>query len=95
MECVGYLMSTITGKMSDTRAIRKCQQLNNLVAMVTQLVHPGDTVVDFCSGGVRIQSHRFLQKSQEIKCLMSALIFIPNDDNLNPIKNTLAGAVVV
>ncbi|XP_063041597.1 glutathione S-transferase C-terminal domain-containing protein [Engraulis encrasicolus] len=40
-----------TGKMSDTRAIRKCQQLNNLVAMVTQLVHPGDTVVDFCSGG--------------------------------------------
>ncbi|XP_076120999.1 glutathione S-transferase C-terminal domain-containing protein [Alosa pseudoharengus] len=40
-----------TGKMSDTRAIRKCQQLNNLVAMVTELAHPGNIVVDFCSGG--------------------------------------------
>ncbi|XP_031429081.1 glutathione S-transferase C-terminal domain-containing protein isoform X2 [Clupea harengus] len=40
-----------TGEMSDTRAIRKCQQINNLVAMVTELVHPGNTVVDFCSGG--------------------------------------------
>uniref|UniRef100_A0A8C1TYR5 Glutathione S-transferase C-terminal domain-containing protein n=1 Tax=Cyprinus carpio TaxID=7962 RepID=A0A8C1TYR5_CYPCA len=40
------------GKMSDTRAVRKQQQLNNLVAMVTELAHPGHTVVDFCSGGV-------------------------------------------
>ncbi|KAK2909226.1 hypothetical protein Q8A67_005063 [Cirrhinus molitorella] len=39
------------GKMSDVRAIRKQQQLNNLVAMVTELAHPGHTVVDFCSGG--------------------------------------------
>ncbi|KAI4883378.1 hypothetical protein NFI96_013593 [Prochilodus magdalenae] len=39
------------GKMSDTRAVRKRQQLNNLVAMVTELAHPGDTIVDFCSGG--------------------------------------------
>uniref|UniRef100_A0A8C1U0M4 Glutathione S-transferase C-terminal domain-containing protein n=1 Tax=Cyprinus carpio TaxID=7962 RepID=A0A8C1U0M4_CYPCA len=39
------------GKMSDTRAVRKQQQLNNLVAMVTELAHPGHTVVDFCSGG--------------------------------------------
>ncbi|MEQ2251278.1 hypothetical protein ILYODFUR_009213 [Ilyodon furcidens] len=37
-------------KMSNIRAIRKMQQLNNLVAMVTELARPGDTVVDFCSG---------------------------------------------
>ncbi|MEQ2298637.1 hypothetical protein AMECASPLE_007398 [Ameca splendens] len=36
--------------MSNIRAIRKMQQLNNLVAMVTELARPGDTVVDFCSG---------------------------------------------
>ncbi|KAL6487825.1 hypothetical protein MHYP_G00044510 [Metynnis hypsauchen] len=39
------------GKMSDTRALRKRQQLNNLIAMVTELAHPGHTIVDFCSGG--------------------------------------------
>lgn len=39
------------GKMSDVRAARKRQQLNNLVAMVTELARPGNTVVDFCSGG--------------------------------------------
>lgn len=39
--------------MSDVRAARKRQQLNNLVAMVTELARPGNTVVDFCSGGVR------------------------------------------
>ncbi|KAJ8281070.1 hypothetical protein GJAV_G00063150 [Gymnothorax javanicus] len=39
------------GKMSDARAVRKRQQLNNLVAMVTRLARSGDTVVDFCSGG--------------------------------------------
>uniref|UniRef100_A0A3Q3W2I3 Glutathione S-transferase C-terminal domain-containing protein n=1 Tax=Mola mola TaxID=94237 RepID=A0A3Q3W2I3_MOLML len=38
------------GKMSNIRAFRKRQQLNNLVAMVTQLARPGQTVVDFCSG---------------------------------------------
>ncbi|KAF6738332.1 Glutathione S-transferase C-terminal domain-containing protein [Oryzias melastigma] len=38
------------GKMSNIRAIRKMQQLNNLVAMVTDLARPGDTIVDFCSG---------------------------------------------
>ncbi|XP_049577411.1 glutathione S-transferase C-terminal domain-containing protein isoform X1 [Syngnathus scovelli] len=38
------------GKMSNIRTVRKRQQLNNLVAMVTQLAKPGDTVVDFCSG---------------------------------------------
>uniref|UniRef100_A0A673N8R4 Glutathione S-transferase C-terminal domain-containing protein n=1 Tax=Sinocyclocheilus rhinocerous TaxID=307959 RepID=A0A673N8R4_9TELE len=39
------------GKMSDAPAVRKQQQLNNLVAMVTELARPGHTVVDFCSGG--------------------------------------------
>ncbi|XP_045573572.1 glutathione S-transferase C-terminal domain-containing protein-like [Salmo salar] len=39
------------GKVSDVRAARKRQQLNNLVAMVTELAGPGDTVEDFCSGG--------------------------------------------
>ncbi|KAM3864812.1 glutathione S-transferase C-terminal domain-containing protein [Diretmus argenteus] len=39
------------GKMSDLRAVRKRQQLNNLVVMVTELARPGFTVVDFCSGG--------------------------------------------
>ncbi|XP_061686355.1 glutathione S-transferase C-terminal domain-containing protein isoform X2 [Syngnathoides biaculeatus] len=38
------------GKMSSVRTVRKRQQLNNLVAMVTQLAKPGYTIVDFCSG---------------------------------------------
>ncbi|XP_013863195.1 glutathione S-transferase C-terminal domain-containing protein [Austrofundulus limnaeus] len=38
------------GKMSNIRAVRKMQQLNNLVAMVTELARPRCTVVDFCSG---------------------------------------------
>ncbi|XP_068607145.1 glutathione S-transferase C-terminal domain-containing protein [Brachionichthys hirsutus] len=38
------------GKMSDVRAVRKRQQLNNLVAMVTELARPRQTLVDFCSG---------------------------------------------
>ncbi|KAI9525627.1 hypothetical protein NQZ68_006176 [Dissostichus eleginoides] len=37
-------------KMSNIRAVRKRQQLNNLVAMVTEIARPGYTVVDFCSG---------------------------------------------
>ncbi|XP_003226439.2 glutathione S-transferase C-terminal domain-containing protein isoform X2 [Anolis carolinensis] len=39
------------GKMSSDRALRKQQQLNNLVALVAKLAKPGDIVVDFCSGG--------------------------------------------
>ncbi|XP_043100860.1 LOW QUALITY PROTEIN: glutathione S-transferase C-terminal domain-containing protein-like [Puntigrus tetrazona] len=39
------------GKMSDARAVRKQQQLNNLVAMVMEQARHGHTVVDFCSGG--------------------------------------------
>nr|XP_020457721.1 glutathione S-transferase C-terminal domain-containing protein isoform X2 [Monopterus albus] len=38
------------GKMSNIRAVRKQEQLNNLVAMVAQLAKPGYTIVDFCSG---------------------------------------------
>uniref|UniRef100_A0A3P8T5C1 Glutathione S-transferase C-terminal domain-containing protein n=1 Tax=Amphiprion percula TaxID=161767 RepID=A0A3P8T5C1_AMPPE len=38
------------GKMSNIRAVRKMQQLNNLVAMVAELARPGYTIVDFCSG---------------------------------------------
>ncbi|XP_029368455.1 glutathione S-transferase C-terminal domain-containing protein [Echeneis naucrates] len=38
------------GKMSNIRAVRKRQQLNNLVAMVIDLARPGYTIVDFCSG---------------------------------------------
>ncbi|XP_074849582.1 glutathione S-transferase C-terminal domain-containing protein isoform X2 [Carettochelys insculpta] len=39
------------GKMSSDRALRKQQQLNNLVSIVTKLSKPGDVIVDFCSGG--------------------------------------------
>ena len=42
--------------MSNIRAARKRQQLNNLVAMVTDLARPGYTVVDFCSGTVCVCS---------------------------------------
>ncbi|XP_024430625.2 glutathione S-transferase C-terminal domain-containing protein [Desmodus rotundus] len=39
------------GKMSSDRALRKQQQLNNLVYMVANQAKPGDRIVDFCSGG--------------------------------------------
>ncbi|XP_053111089.1 glutathione S-transferase C-terminal domain-containing protein isoform X5 [Hemicordylus capensis] len=39
------------GKMSNDRALRKQQQLNNIVALVTKLAKSGDMIVDFCSGG--------------------------------------------
>lgn len=42
----------LPGKMSSDRALRKQQQLNNLVYMVTTQAKPGDRIVDFCSGGV-------------------------------------------
>ncbi|NXA36462.1 GSTCD protein, partial [Eudromia elegans] len=37
--------------MSRDRALRKQQQLNNLLAVVKKLAKPGDVIVDFCSGG--------------------------------------------
>lgn len=48
-----FFFYLLAGKMSNVRAVRKRQQLNNLVAMVTELARPGYTVVDFCSGTVR------------------------------------------
>ncbi|XP_015990084.2 glutathione S-transferase C-terminal domain-containing protein isoform X3 [Rousettus aegyptiacus] len=39
------------GKMPYDRALRKQQQLNNLVYVVTNRAKPGDRIVDFCSGG--------------------------------------------
>uniref|UniRef100_A0A8C9Q8P2 Glutathione S-transferase C-terminal domain-containing protein n=2 Tax=Marmotini TaxID=337730 RepID=A0A8C9Q8P2_SPEDA len=39
------------GKMSSDRALRKQQQLNNLVYVVIKQAKPGDRIVDFCSGG--------------------------------------------
>ncbi|XP_073897583.1 glutathione S-transferase C-terminal domain-containing protein isoform X2 [Castor canadensis] len=39
------------GKMSSDRALRKQQQLNNLVYVVINQAKPHDRIVDFCSGG--------------------------------------------
>ncbi|KAM8879909.1 glutathione S-transferase C-terminal domain-containing protein [Spinachia spinachia] len=43
-------ISPTEGNVSNVRVVKKRQQLNNLVAMVTALARPGHTVVDFCSG---------------------------------------------
>uniref|UniRef100_A0A2K6EP84 Glutathione S-transferase C-terminal domain-containing protein n=1 Tax=Propithecus coquereli TaxID=379532 RepID=A0A2K6EP84_PROCO len=43
--------NTFFRKMSIDRALRKQQQLNNLVYVVTNQAKPGDRIVDFCSGG--------------------------------------------
>ncbi|XP_074252634.1 glutathione S-transferase C-terminal domain-containing protein isoform X2 [Saimiri boliviensis] len=48
------------GKMSSDRALRKQQQLNNLVYMVTNQAKPGDRIVDFCSGGVTLIENKEL-----------------------------------
>ncbi|CAM4475701.1 unnamed protein product [Leuciscus chuanchicus] len=50
-ESLPMAVNPTEGKMSDARAVRKQQQLNNLLAAVTDMAHPGNTVVDFCSGG--------------------------------------------
>lgn len=52
LQCWVIYYLLFSGKMSDTRAVRKQQQLNNLVAMVKELAGPHHTLVDFCSGGV-------------------------------------------
>lgn len=44
-------VSPAEGKMSSDRALRKQQQLNNLLSVVSNMAKPGDTIVDFCSGG--------------------------------------------
>ncbi|XP_012583183.1 PREDICTED: glutathione S-transferase C-terminal domain-containing protein [Condylura cristata] len=48
------------GKMSNDRALRKQQQLNNLVYVVTNQARPGDRIVDFCSGGVTLIENKEL-----------------------------------
>lgn len=50
--CSDHSLFASLGKMSSDRALRKQQQLNNLVALVKKLARPGDVIVDFCSGGV-------------------------------------------
>ncbi len=44
-----------TGGLPVTRVERKCQQLENLATAVCSIAKPGDTIVDFCSGGVSKQ----------------------------------------
>ncbi|KAG8593028.1 hypothetical protein GDO81_000707 [Engystomops pustulosus] len=44
-------VSPAEGKMSSDRALRKQQQLNNLLSVVSNMAKPGNTIVDFCSGG--------------------------------------------
>ncbi|KAK7097418.1 glutathione S-transferase C-terminal domain-containing protein-like isoform X2 [Littorina saxatilis] len=39
------------GKVPAKRVERKCQQLENLVTAVQEVARPGNTIVDFCSGG--------------------------------------------
>ncbi|XP_051021463.1 glutathione S-transferase C-terminal domain-containing protein isoform X2 [Acomys russatus] len=48
------------GKMSTDRALRKQQQLNNLVYVVLNQAKPGDRIVDFCSGGVTLIENKEL-----------------------------------
>ncbi|XP_037010346.2 glutathione S-transferase C-terminal domain-containing protein isoform X2 [Artibeus jamaicensis] len=50
-DCLPAAVSPKEGKMSSDRALRKQQQLNNLVYMVANQAKPGDRIVDFCSGG--------------------------------------------
>lgn len=57
--------------MSRDRALRKQQQLNNLVAVVTKLAKPGDVIVDFCSGGVM---YIFVYMMQFFSAFMFALL---------------------
>ncbi|XP_055497726.1 glutathione S-transferase C-terminal domain-containing protein isoform X1 [Leucoraja erinacea] len=44
-------VNPIEGMLSPERALRKQQQLDNIISIVTKLAKPGDTIVDFCSGG--------------------------------------------
>lgn len=39
------------GGLPNDRVVRKCQQIENLVALVLRYAYPGNTIVDFCSGG--------------------------------------------
>lgn len=39
------------GGLPDKRLSRKCQQIENMVALAIEHAYPGCTIVDFCSGG--------------------------------------------
>lgn len=39
------------GELPPDRAVKKCQQLENMAAAILDLCKDGETVVDFCSGG--------------------------------------------
>lgn len=43
-----------TGEVPADRLLKKHQQIENLVTMVMAIVQDGDTIVDFCSGGVSV-----------------------------------------
>lgn len=74
--------------MSNIRAARKRQQLNNLVAMVTELARPGYTVVDFCSGTVRHSCSAciFISSTPDHICIRPLLHY--SVDEINCIHHT-------
>ncbi|GAB1607829.1 glutathione S-transferase C-terminal domain-containing protein isoform X1 [Argonauta hians] len=39
------------GGLPEKRALKKCQQLENLATAIKKIARPGQTIVDFCSGG--------------------------------------------
>lgn len=45
------LVHPLGGHLPPERLDKKCQQLENLAIPVLELVQPGNTIVDFCSGG--------------------------------------------
>ena len=45
-------ISVIFLDLPKKRHQRKCEQLENLATAVLEIHHPGDVIVDFCSGGV-------------------------------------------
>ena len=44
----------VVGELPEKRVQRKCEQLENMACAVCRIAHPGDVIVDFCSGGVRM-----------------------------------------
>uniref|UniRef100_T1J0J5 Methyltransferase domain-containing protein n=1 Tax=Strigamia maritima TaxID=126957 RepID=T1J0J5_STRMM len=39
------------GELPNSRILRKCQQVENLVSAILEIAHQGNIIVDFCSGG--------------------------------------------
>lgn len=50
-ESLPAAVSPAQGNLPSDRAVRKQQQLNNLLSVVKNMAKPGDIIVDFCSGG--------------------------------------------